>query len=69
MSTDEGKSRAAEFDAQAQRPRSGLLAEMFAFLRDNKKWWLLPILLVLLVVGVLVVLWGTAAAPLIYPLF
>lgn len=68
MSTDD-KSRAEEFAAQAQRPRAGLLAELLAFLRDNKKWWLLPILVVLLVVGVLVVVAGTSAAPLIYPLF
>ena len=45
-----------------------LLAEFWAFLRHNKKWWLLPILIVLLVFGVLIFLAGTGAAPFIYTL-
>lgn len=63
------KKSAEEFAAQATQKEAGLLAELVAFVRDNKKWWLVPILVVLLVVGVLIVLAGTAAAPLIYPLF
>lgn len=47
----------------------GLLADLGAFLAENKKWWLIPILLTLALVGVLVVLGGTAAAPFIYTLF
>jgi hypothetical protein len=54
--------------AQAQRDR-GVFGELWLFLRDNKKWWLLPILLVLLLFGVLVLLAGTGAAPFIYTLF
>jgi len=45
-----------------------LLAEFWEFLRHNKKWWLLPILIVLLVFGVLIFLAGTGAAPFIYTL-
>jgi uncharacterized protein DUF5989 len=46
------------------------LAEFWAFLRDRKKFWLLPILLVLLVFGGIVVLaQGSAVAPFIYTLF
>jgi hypothetical protein len=44
-----------------------LVEEFWHFLRYNKKWWLLPILLALLVLGGLVVLSGTALAPFIYP--
>jgi hypothetical protein len=62
-------SQAREFAAQAEQQGPGLLAELLAFLGDNKKWWLLPILVALLVVGALIVLASTAAAPLIYPLF
>ncbi len=40
-----------------------------AFLRDNKKWWLLPILAVLLLFALLGVLAGTGAAPFIYTMF
>lgn len=62
-------SQADAFAAEAERPQVGLLSELFAFVRENKAWWLVPILLVLLLVGVLVMLASTAAAPLIYPLF
>ncbi len=63
------KRQSEEFAAQAQAEERGLVRELAAFLRDNKKWWLAPILVVLLLVGVLLVLASTAAAPLIYPLF
>jgi len=36
---------------------------------ENKKWWLVPILLVFVLLGVLIVLGGTSAAPFIYTLF
>ncbi len=47
----------------------GLLAEFLAFLLYSKKWWLTPILVVLLVMGTLVWLAGPPLAPLIYTLF
>ena len=43
--------------------------EFVAFLRENKKWWLAPILIAILGLGLLVLLGGTAAAPFIYTLF
>jgi Family of unknown function (DUF5989) len=46
-----------------------LARELWQFLRQTKKWWLLPILVVLFAVGLLVVASGTAAAPFIYTLF
>jgi hypothetical protein len=61
--------QAAEFEDQAQGRQRGALSEMVQFLAQNKKWWLTPIVLVLLLVGVLVVLGGTGAAPFIYTLF
>lgn len=70
MSDSNDKSnKAADFAAGASEESSGLMSEFFQFLSHNKKWWLLPILLVLALVGVLVVLGGTAAAPFIYTLF
>ena len=46
------------------------LADLWGFLRVRKKFWLLPIILVLLLVGGLVLLTsGTALAPFIYTLF
>ena len=47
-----------------------LLRDLWAFLRERKKLWLLPIVLVLLVLGGLLVLaQGSAVAPFIYTLF
>jgi hypothetical protein len=57
------------FAEQAQQQRSGLVAELVDFLKNNKKWWLTPIVLVLLIVGGLIMLSGTALAPFIYTLF
>lgn len=46
------------------------LAEFWAFLRERKKFWLVPVLLLLLIFGGLVVLsQGSAIAPFIYTLF
>lgn len=60
----------SEFEqAAAAEAGNGLISELWGFLKQNKKWWLLPILVVLLLLGVLVLLSGTAAAPFIYTLF
>jgi hypothetical protein len=59
----------SEFEKQADAPEQGIVAEFIGFMRENKKWWLAPIIIVLLLVGVLVILGGTGAAPFIYTLF
>ena len=47
-----------------------ILKEIFGFLAVRKKWWLLPIVLVLvLMMGLLLVTEGSALAPFIYALF
>ena len=47
-----------------------LLAELWAYMRARKKFWLLPLVVVLLLVGALLVLsQGSAIAPFIYTLF
>ena len=47
-----------------------LVTELWAFMRERKKWWLLPIIAVMLVVGMLLVLaQGSALAPFIYTIF
>ena len=46
------------------------LSELWAFMRERKKFWLLPIILVLLLFGALLVLTeGSAVAPFVYTLF
>lgn len=47
-----------------------ILAEIWGFLRARKKWWLLPIFaMLLLMAGVLILTEGSAIAPFIYALF
>ena len=57
-----------KFAQQAEEARIGIIAEFWDFLIHNKKWWLTPIILVLLAVGILVFFTSTAAAPFIYTL-
>ena len=46
------------------------IKEMWGFLRQRKKFWLLPLLLVMALLGVLIVMaQGSAVAPFIYTLF
>jgi hypothetical protein len=46
------------------------LKELWAYMRTRKKYWLIPILLVMVMLGVLIVLaQGSAVAPFIYTLF
>ncbi|QDU62995.1 hypothetical protein Pan216_38690 [Planctomycetes bacterium Pan216] len=58
-----------DFEQAAQAQQPSLAAEFVYFLRDNKKWWLLPILVVFGMVGLLALFAGTGAAPFIYTLF
>ena len=62
-------SATSQFADQASQQSVGIVREFWDFLRHNKKWWLLPILIVLLLVTGLVLLGGTSAAPFIYTLF
>ena len=59
----------ADFEQQAQGKPHGLLVEFFGLLRHNKKWWLTPIIVALLLAALLVALSGSALAPFIYPLW
>jgi len=60
----------ARFEDEAKSAqKTGFVSELLHFLKTSKKWWLLPIIVILVGFGVLVVLSGTAAAPFIYTLF
>lgn len=46
------------------------LKELWAFMRSRKKYWLLPIMVMMVLLGVLIVMaQGSAVAPFIYTLF
>ena len=50
--------------------KQSLIKEFFLFIKHEKKYWLAPLILVLLIVGALVVFAGSSPlAPFLYPLF
>jgi len=50
--------------------QTGIVTELWIFMRQRKKWWLLPVVLAMLVVGSLMVAaQGSALAPFIYTIF
>jgi hypothetical protein len=57
---------ARRFEQQATEQVPGLLAEFWDFLRFNRKWWMAPIVLVLLLVAALLVLSALGLSPFIY---
>ena len=66
---DTETNNSSDFARRAEMKSRGDMGELWDFLRHNKKWWLIPIVVVLVLMGVLVVLAGTGAAPFIYTLF
>ena len=58
-----------DFEKAAEGQSVSLVREFLQFLLENKKWWLLPIVLVLLLFGLLAVFATTGAAPFIYTMF
>jgi hypothetical protein len=59
-----------EMAFEGSREKFGIFAELWAFMRVRKKWWLGPIVLMLALLGLLVVFTqGSAVAPFIYTLF
>ena len=57
------------FIKNSEGKQPGLVAEFIGFLAMNKKYWMIPILIVLLILGALILLGGTSVAPFIYPFF
>lgn len=67
--SDQDAERAKRFTEQAGQAGPGWLQEFGDFLLHNKKWWLTPIILMLILMGILIALAGTPAAPFIYTLW
>ncbi len=64
MSTDHDS-----FEQASQSSQGGLFSDLIAFMAENAKWWLIPIFTVLGLLGLLLVLGATGAAPFIYVLW
>ena len=61
--------RKTEFEQAGQEEDLSIMQEFFLFIKENKKWWMLPIVFALGSMGLLVALGSTGAAPFIYTLF
>jgi hypothetical protein len=59
----------SELERAAARGSQGVLGELAYFLRRSRKWWLVPTLIALLLMGGLIVLAASGAAPFIYTVF
>ncbi|MHB2025285.1 MAG: DUF5989 family protein [Elusimicrobiota bacterium] len=51
----------------ARRP--SFIRDLLTFMWENKKWWMIPLALTLLILGALILLSASAPAPFIYTLF
>ncbi|MDE0816498.1 MAG: DUF5989 family protein [Pirellulaceae bacterium] len=60
---------ASDFQQIASGKQVGIVREFWDFLKYNKKWWLTPIILSLLLIALLAISAGSGAAPFIYTLF
>ena len=60
-----------EFEKAAaeEHRRAGVFRDLWGFLKQSKKWWVLPIIVVFVLFAVLIFLSGTGLAPFIYTLF
>jgi hypothetical protein len=57
-------------DVMTKSSKMSIVRELWEFMKVRKKWWLGPIVLMLLLLGLLIVLTqGSALAPFIYTLF
>lgn len=62
-------SKGTDFEKATQQRRQSLVGEFWQFLKQNKKWWLLPIVIVLGGISLLAIFAGGGAAPFIYTMF
>lgn len=52
------------------KQRTSIISELFQFLWKNKLWWLMPLIVIFLLLGLLIIFTeGSALAPFLYTLF
>ena len=64
-----GNDKRTEFEKSGEEKDIGLMGEFIGMLKQNKKYWLIPLIIILLICGGLIILGSSAAAPFIYTLF
>ena len=63
------KNEPNEFAAAADEEQMGIIAEFVEFIKENKKYWLIPLLVILLFMGLLLLGSSSIFGPYIYTLF
>jgi hypothetical protein len=67
--TTNSSEKGQDFERHAKERSSGILGEYWHFLRTSNKWYILPTIVLLLVLGLLVVLSASGLAPFIYAMW
>lgn len=68
--SDEKQKNDSDFARASKNSQNvGFVSEFVGFLKENKKWWLAPIIILMLLFGLLTILAATGAAPWVYTLF
>jgi len=65
---ESGREQSA-FERAGSAARPNIVAEFWAFLRESKKWWMLPIIVALVLLAVFALLASSPIAPFVYTLF
>lgn len=63
------ESEKTEFEKAADKEGGSLWGDLLGFLKESKKWWLVPLVVVMLILALLIFLSSTGVAPFIYTLF
>ncbi|HVU08354.1 MAG TPA: DUF5989 family protein [Verrucomicrobiae bacterium] len=63
------KQQPTKFEKAASIQPRGFFSELWSFLKTNKKWWLLPIVILFLIFALLILLSSTGLAPFIYTIW
>ena len=58
-----------EFEQAASKRRRGMASEVSSFVWRNKRWWMIPMILVLGLLGLVILLGSSGTGAFIYPLF
>ena len=64
-----GDAAREEFLAKSQEKRPSLAAEVLQFVSETRKWWLLPLILALAILGALAAFGTSTAGPFVYTFF
>ena len=72
MTTPADDQKSTDHDAfvrEGQRQRASFVGELLHMVRTTRKWWMLPLILILVALGLVLLITSTGAGPLIYTIF